>query len=60
VLGFYFAMVGLNMAIVVLFGQAAHFGNQARKAMLGLSVLALAGFGVYQLWQGIFPWFYHL
>ena len=54
VLGFYSAMVGLNMAVVLLFGQAVHFGNKVRKAMLGLSVLALAGFGVYQLWQGIF------
>ena len=54
VLGFYFAMIGLNTAIVLLFGQAARFGNQARKALLGLSVLALAGFGIYQLWQGIF------
>lgn len=54
VIGFYFAMIGLNTAIVFLFGQAARFGNQARKAMLGLSALALAGFGLYQLWQGIF------
>lgn len=53
-LGFYFAMVGLNFAVVLLFGQAARFGSQVRKAMLGLSVLALAAFGVYQLWQGIF------
>jgi threonine/homoserine/homoserine lactone efflux protein len=60
VLGFYFAMVALNMSVVLLFGQAARFGNQVRKVMLGLSVLALAGFGVYQLWQGIFPWIYHL
>ena len=54
VLGFYFAMIALNMAVVLLFGQAARFGNQVRKTMLGLSVLALAGFGLYQLWQGIF------
>ena len=54
VLSFYIAMIGLNFALVLLFGQAARFGNQARKAMLGLSVLALAGFGLYQLWQGIF------
>jgi threonine/homoserine/homoserine lactone efflux protein len=53
VLGFYFAMIGLNFAVVLFFAQAARFGNQARKAMLGLSVLALAGFGLYQLWQGI-------
>ena len=52
--GFYFAMIALNMAVVLLFGQAARFGNQVRKTMLGLSVLALAGFGLYQLWQGIF------
>lgn len=54
VLGFYLAMIGLNLAIVLLFGQAARFGNQVRRTMLGLSVLALAGFGLYQLWQGIF------
>lgn len=54
VLAFYFAMIGLNIAVVLLFGQAARFGNQVRKAMLGFSVLALAGFGLYQLWQGIF------
>jgi threonine/homoserine/homoserine lactone efflux protein len=54
VLAFYFAMIGLNIGVVLLFGQAARFGNQVRKAMLGFSVLALAGFGVYQLWQGIF------
>ena len=54
VLGFYFAMIGLNTAIVLLFGQAARFGNRVRKAMLGVSVLALVGFGLYQLWQGIF------
>jgi len=54
VLAFYLAMIGLNFAVVLLFGQAARFGNQVRQAMLGLSVIALAGFGVYQLWQGIF------
>jgi len=54
VLAFYIAMIGLNIAVVLLFGQAARFGNQVRKAMLGLSVLMLVGFGLYQLWQGIF------
>jgi threonine/homoserine/homoserine lactone efflux protein len=53
-LAFYFAMIGLNFTVVLLFGQAARSGNQVRKAMLGLSVLALAGFGLYQLWRGIF------
>jgi threonine/homoserine/homoserine lactone efflux protein len=53
-LAFYFAMIGLNIGVVILFGQAARFGNRVRKAMLGFSVVALAGFGAYQLWQGIF------
>jgi threonine/homoserine/homoserine lactone efflux protein len=54
VLAFYIAMISLNFAVVLVFGQAVRFGNQVRKVMLGLSVLALAGFGLYQLWQGIF------
>jgi threonine/homoserine/homoserine lactone efflux protein len=53
VLAFYIALIGLNLTVVLLFGQAARFGNQVRKAMLGFSVLALAGFGLFQLWQGI-------
>lgn len=51
---FYAAMIGLNLTVVLLFGQAARFGNQVRKTMLGFSVLALAGYGVFQLWQGFF------
>jgi len=54
VLAFYIAMIGLNFGVVLLFGQAVRFGNQVRKAMLGLSVLMLAVFGIYQLWQGVF------
>ena len=54
VLAFYTAMISLNFGVVMIFGQAARFGNQVRKAMLGFSVLALAGFGLYQLWQGMF------
>jgi threonine/homoserine/homoserine lactone efflux protein len=54
VMSFYLAMISLNLLVIILFGMATRFGNQVRKAMLGLSVLALAGFGIYQLWQGIF------
>jgi hypothetical protein len=54
VLAFYIAMIGLNFGVVLLFGQAVRFGNQVRKAMLGLSVLMLAVFGIYQSWQGVF------
>lgn len=54
VLSFYSGMIGVNLTVVMLFGQAARFGNQVRKTMLGFSILLLAGFGIYQLWQGIF------
>ncbi len=53
VASFYFAMLGLNIAVVLLFGQATRFGNKIRKDLLGLSMLALAGFGLFQLWEGI-------
>lgn len=53
VLAFYFGMVGVNFFLVMLFSQAARFGNRVRRTMLGFSVLMLAGFGCYQLWQGI-------
>jgi len=54
VVSFYVAMISLNLLVIFLFGMASRFGNKARRVMLGFSVLALAGFGFYQLWQGIF------
>ena len=50
---FYVAMIAMNIAFVLLFGQAARFGNQVRKTMLGWSVIALVLFGCFQLWQGL-------
>ena len=54
VLSFYSGMIGVNLTVVMVFGQAARFGNQVRRTMLGFSILLLAGFGIYQLWQGVF------
>jgi len=53
VFGFYLAMVGLNIALVLVTSQAARFGNRLRKMLLGFSAMALTGFGVYQIWKGI-------
>lgn len=55
VVSFYIAMIALNTSIVVLFGQAARLGEQVRRGMLGFSALALAAFGLYQVWAGLFP-----
>ena len=49
--GFYGVMVLGMAAIIVLFGAARGLGPRVNRAMLGLSALALAGLGVYQLWS---------
>ena len=51
-LGFYVAMVGSLTALVVIFGAARSLGPKVNRALIGLSAIALAGFGVYQLWGG--------
>ncbi len=52
--GFYFAMVGAVAALIVLFGTARHLGPRVTRALVGLSALALTGFGLVQLARGIF------
>jgi hypothetical protein len=38
-------------AIIVLAGAARGLGPRANRALTGLSALALAGLGVWQLWS---------
>lgn len=52
--GFYAAMIGLNAAIILIFGLASRIGDRFRRTLLLISSIALAGFGIYQLWLGIF------
>lgn len=51
--GFYVTIVLSLMAIVLVFGTASRLGPRVNRALLGISALALSGFGVYQLWLGI-------
>ncbi len=51
--GFYLAMIISLAGIIILFGTARHLGPKVNHAMLGMSVIALACFGFYQLWLGI-------
>lgn len=53
-LGFYTAMIGLNITIILFSGQTARLGDGVRRLLLGLSAFVLAGFGLYQLWMGSF------
>jgi threonine/homoserine/homoserine lactone efflux protein len=49
--GFYGVMVVAMVVIILLAGAARGLGPRANRAMLGLSALALAGLGAWQLWS---------
>jgi threonine/homoserine/homoserine lactone efflux protein len=52
-LGFYFAMLSGLVLLVVLFSAARQLGPRVSRLLLGISALALLGFGMYQLWEGV-------
>jgi threonine/homoserine/homoserine lactone efflux protein len=51
--GFYIAMNGSLLAIIIAFGTASKLGPKVNRALLGISSIALFGFGLYQLWRGM-------
>ena len=51
--GFYGIMVTCLAGIILLFHFARQFGSKVNRAMIGLSSLALAIFGLYQLYVGL-------
>jgi threonine/homoserine/homoserine lactone efflux protein len=51
--GFYLAMIGSLAGIITLFATARGLGPRVNRAMLGLSALALLGFGLIQVWRGL-------
>ncbi len=50
--GFYGVLVAGLAGTIVLFGMAAGLGRRVGHLLLGLSAIALAGFGGYLLWSG--------
>jgi len=48
--GFYSVLVVSTMGIVLLFGLAGSFGPKISRTLVGISALALAAFGLYELW----------
>jgi len=50
---FYGAMILSLCAIILVFSMARHLGSKFNHTLLGISVIALFGFGLYQLWLGI-------
>ncbi len=51
-LGFYATMILSSAALVVAFAAARNFGHRVHRVSIGLSALALACFGLYQVWSG--------
>jgi threonine/homoserine/homoserine lactone efflux protein len=54
--GFYLLLVGGNAALVLAFAGARRFGPGAARGLGLCSGLALAGFGIHQLWRGTLGW----
>jgi threonine/homoserine/homoserine lactone efflux protein len=54
--GFYGALVAALAGIIVLFGAARELGPRVNRTLLGVSALALAAFGIYQLYLGVLGW----
>ncbi len=53
VVAFYTTMVLGTIAMVVVFSAARSGGERLTRTLVGISALALACFGTYQLWSGI-------
>jgi threonine/homoserine/homoserine lactone efflux protein len=51
-LGFYASIIATMIGILVLFAAARALGPQVRRSLIGLSSIALACLGLYQLWLG--------
>ncbi len=53
VLGFYITLTLCTAGIIILFAAARKLGPKVRKISIGVSALALAGFGIFQIFTGI-------
>jgi threonine/homoserine/homoserine lactone efflux protein len=51
--GFYGVMVGTLAVLITAFGAAGRLDPRVSRALIGLSALLLAAFGLRQLWLGI-------
>lgn len=51
--GFYGSMIIYSTWLIGLFAAARNFGPRIIKISIGISVIAFAAFGFYQLWAGI-------
>jgi threonine/homoserine/homoserine lactone efflux protein len=52
ILGFYVTIVAVMIGMIFLFAAAKNLGPRVRRSLIGLSSIALACLGIYQLWLG--------
>jgi len=51
-IGFYTTMILVTLGIMLLFSGARNLGPRVSRALVGFSAIALACFGLYELWLG--------
>ena len=51
-IGFYTTMILVTLGIMLLFSGARNLGSRVSRALVGFSAIALACFGLYELWLG--------
>ncbi|MGE5251860.1 MAG: LysE family translocator [Bacteroidota bacterium] len=51
--GFYAMLISVLMALILIFGTARRLGPKVSRLLLGVSGLALLGFGLSQFWMGL-------
>ncbi len=54
VTSFYITIILFTAGIVLLFSAAKGLGQKINRMLIGISVIALTCFGIYQLWLGFF------
>jgi threonine/homoserine/homoserine lactone efflux protein len=52
ILGFYITIIAVMISMIFLFAAAGTLGVTVRRKMIGVSAIALACLGIYQLWLG--------
>jgi len=52
-LGFYLTLIATMIGMVMVFSSAGTLGPKIRKNLIGVSSLALAALGIYQLWLAL-------
>jgi threonine/homoserine/homoserine lactone efflux protein len=50
ILGFYMTMISVMIGLILLFAATRTLGPRVRRSLIGLSCVALACLGLYQLW----------